>query len=64
MSEPTDGLIREMARTWKEGGGDAMGFHWCAGRIRQEILILEQSPLENYIGSLSPTSNSCASEKT
>ncbi len=56
MNEP-DALIREMARTWKEGGGDAMGFHWCAGRIRQEILILEQSPLENYIGSLSPTSS-------
>jgi hypothetical protein len=47
-----DGLIREMARTWKEGGGDAMGFHWCHDRIRHEIVLLEQTPLENYIGSL------------
>lgn len=42
MSNQLDSLIREMARTWKEGGGDAMGFHWCVDRIRLEILQIEQ----------------------
>lgn len=42
--EQLQALIELMARTWKEGGGDAMGFHWCVSRIGDEIVRLEHSP--------------------
>lgn len=32
-----EALIREIAQTWHEGGGDAMGFWWCQDRIRAAV---------------------------
>lgn len=37
-------LCRLMAKTWKDNGGDAMGFHWLQDTIRMEILKLEMPP--------------------
>lgn len=52
MNEQSNALVEQVAKVWKDGGGDAMGFYWCQDAIRAAILLLEQTPLENYIGSL------------
>jgi len=30
-------LIREMARLWRDYGGDAEGIEWCWRKIRDEV---------------------------
>ncbi len=35
-------ICRLMAKTWKDNGGDAMGFYWLQDIIRMEILNLEE----------------------
>src|SRR2546429_3391691 len=39
---PYTTLFRSMARTWKEAGGDAMGFYWCWRRILDEVQKLDR----------------------